>query len=109
MIVLLDRKITPEEFEKAREEYSDYIKTVIDVEREVMTVGGEFHIDGEQVLIKHGSKQSNLYGGGYRISTGEIEYMALSNYKPALGKITYEISDETVRNKMRELTEKYLL
>ncbi len=109
MIVILNHKITPEEFKQAQECYKDYIKTVIDVEKNILAVGGEYHIDCEEVLIKNGSKYENLYGGGYRITTKEVEYMALSNYKPALGKITYEIMDKDIRNKLKDLTEKYLM
>ncbi len=108
MIITLDRKITPEEFEKAREVYNDYIKTVIDVERNILVVGGEYHIDCEEVLLKTGSKLENLYGGGYKVSTKEVEYMAMSNYKPALGKTTYEIMDKEIRDKLYKLTKKYL-
>ena len=108
MIITLDRKITTEEFEKAREVYNDYIKTVIDVERNILAVGGEYHIDCEDVLLKMGSKLDNLYGGGYRVSTKEIEYMAMSNYKPALEKTTYEIMDKEIRDKLHKLTKEYL-
>lgn len=108
MIIILDKKATQEEFELAREVYKDYIKTVLDTEKEIMAIGGEYHIDCEEVLIKSGSKQENLYGGGYRVSTKEIEYMAMSNYKPALGRVTYEISDHTLREKLEKFTKKYL-
>jgi hypothetical protein len=108
MILILDRKITPKEFEQIREVYSDYIKTVMDVEKEMLAVGGEYHIDCEDVLIKSGSKQENLYGGGYRVGTKEVEYMALSNFKPALNKTTYEIMDANIRKKLEELTRRYL-
>lgn len=108
MIIVLDRKITPQEFEQAREVYEDYIKTVIDVEKDIIAVGGEYHIDCEEVLIKLGSKLKNLYGGGYRISTKDVEYMAMSNYKPAFNKTTYEIMDEDIRKKLHKLTKEYL-
>src|SRR3989338_6010636 len=100
MIIILNRKITPEEFTKAREVYSDYIKTVIDMQKNILAVGGEYHIDCEQVLIANGSKQEDLFGGGYRISTKEVEFMAMSNFKPALGKVTYEITDPVIREKL---------
>lgn len=93
---------------KAREAYDDYIKTVIDIEKNILAIGGEYHIDCEEVLIKYGSKQENLFGGGYRISTKEVEFMAMSNFKPALGKVTYEISDPSVREKLEQLTRIYL-
>lgn len=109
MILILNRKITPQEFQLAREVYDDYIKTIIDVEKNILAVGGEYHIDCEEVLIRSGSKSKDLFGGGYRIGTKEIEYMAMSNYKPALGKTTYEIMDENVRKKLKELTENFLM
>lgn len=108
MIIILDRKITPEEFEQAQEAYEDYIKTVIDIEKSVLAIGGEYHIDCEEVLIKMGSKLENLYGGGYRVSTKEVEYMAMSNYKPALNKTTYEIMDKDIRDELYKLTKEYL-
>lgn len=108
MLLILDKKITPEEFEQAREVYNDYIKTVIDIEKNILAVGGEYHIDCEEVLIKAGSKIENLYGGGYRISTKEVEYMAMSNYKPELEKTTYEIMDKNIREKLYKLTKDYL-
>ena len=108
MIIVLNRKITAEEFEQAREVYNDYIKTVIDVEKDIIAIGGEFHIDCEEILIEQGSKLENLYGGGYRVSTKEIEYMAMSNYKPSLNKTTYEVTDPRIREKIYNLTKEYL-
>lgn len=108
MILVLTQKATSEELEQAREIYPDYIKTVIDVENNILAVGGEFHIDCEEALLAQGSKQENLYGGGYRISNGEVEYFAMSNYKPHQNRFTYEITDQEIRNKLKDLSEKWL-
>jgi hypothetical protein len=108
VIIVLNKKITPKQLKQAREIYSDYIKTAIDIEKNILAVGGEFHIDCENVLINQGSKLQNLYGGGYRISTSEVEYMAMSNFKPNLGKTTYEIMDDKIRKQLYNLTKKYL-
>jgi hypothetical protein len=108
MIIILNEKITPEELEKAKEAYPDYIKTVVDIEKKILAVGGEYHIDCEEVLLQNGSLQENLYGGGWRISSKQIEYTALSNYKPALGRLTYEISDPKIRKLLEKLTRQFL-
>lgn len=107
-VIILEKKATKEEFEKAKKFYGDYIKTVLDIDREVLAVGGEFHVDCEEVLIRSGSKQTNLFGGGYRVSTKEVEFMAMSNYKPAFGMNTYEIMDPDVRKKMEKITKEFL-
>lgn len=108
MIIILDRKITQDELQKALEDYEDYVKVVVDIEKNIIVVGGEYNIDGEEILIKSGSLRENLYGGGYRPSTKEVEYMAMSNYKPALGKATYEIIDADVREKLKNLVQRFL-
>ena len=59
MIYVLDRKITKEELEKAKKCYQDYIKTVADIKRNLLAVGGEFHIDCEEELLKTGSRQED--------------------------------------------------
>lgn len=108
MVIILDRKIIKEEFEKACEVYKDYIKTVGDIKRNILAVGGEYHIDCEAVLIKSGSDPKDLFGGGYRVSTKQVEYMAMSNYKPAYGYTSYEIMDKEVREKLEKLTLDFL-
>ena len=50
MITILNKKITQDEFQKALEDYEDYIKVVVDIEKDVLAVGGEYHIDGEEFL-----------------------------------------------------------
>jgi len=60
------------------------------------------------IILKRKITPENLFGGGYRASDREIEYMAMSNYKPALGQTTYEIMDKKIRNKLCKLTKKYL-
>lgn len=89
-----------------QEEYEGYIKVVVDLKREILAAGGEYHVDCEQVLIRDGSKQSDLWGGGYTVTTGEVDYMALSNYRPVEGRVTYEIADEEVRCLFKEIVGK---
>ena len=57
MIFVLNRKITPQEFNQASELYDDYIKTVIDTEKNILAIGGEYHIDCEEVLLKTGIRK----------------------------------------------------
>jgi Protein of unknown function (DUF5674) len=41
------------------------IKVVVDINREVMTGGGEMHYEGEQLLLDDGSRQSELWGANW--------------------------------------------
>lgn len=40
----------------AKDFYIDMIKGVVDIEREILAMGGEYHADANMVLIENGSK-----------------------------------------------------
>ncbi len=63
-MVLIKDKVTSEDIVKASEEYGDFVKVDIDIRTSLMTIGGEWHADGEKVLLKNGSKQEDVWGGG---------------------------------------------
>jgi len=65
MIVYLEKKATKKDILMAAEEFEDYIKIVVDIERKVMAMGGKLHADSENILIKNGSRQRNIWGGGF--------------------------------------------
>ena len=37
--------------------FSDYVKFVVDVERRILAVGGELHVDAEAEMLERGSSQ----------------------------------------------------
>lgn len=63
-VLLLKEKPTEEQFSQISEEFEEYIKVVVDVEREIIAAGGKLHVDCEKLLLENGSKQENLWGGG---------------------------------------------
>lgn len=103
MILILDLKANPEQIAEITKFYENYTKIVVDIKKEVLAAGGEYHIDCEKILLDGGSKQDDLWGGGYRFNTNEIDFMALTNYKPNQNHFTYEISFPEIRNKMGKI------
>lgn len=81
-VVLVKEKVTKEDIKKASEEYGDFIKVDIDIKTGLMTIGGEWHADGEKVLIKNGSRQEDIWGGGIDFITKAISYTSLINIRP---------------------------
>jgi len=104
MIHLLTQKPTIQQLKELQEEFDSYIKIVVDIEKRILCAGGKFHIDCEEILIKNGSQRKDVFGGGYDLKTKEVDFFAMSNYKPADGHITYEISDPVVRKKLTQIT-----
>lgn len=64
-----------------------------------MTVGGEWHADGEKVLLENGADKDNIWGGGIDLGTKNIETIALINLRPNLGNNSQEILDKYTREK----------
>lgn len=58
--------------------------------------------------LQQGVQSLSLLRDQEILSTKEVEFMAMSNYKPALGRVTYEIMDIEVRKKLEQLTREFL-
>ena len=111
-IKIIDKKITePELREIAKDFYGEMVKGVVDVEREIMVMGGEYHMDANVELINNGSKQQNVWGfNWYFDKTGDerIEYVSLINIRPAQGSRMMEVQDVSLRDKMKTIILRYL-
>lgn len=87
--------------------FEDMVKYVVDVEREMVAVGGQLHADAEALLLEEGSRQEALWGANYFPGLGAdacIEFTSLINVRPAQGNRSMEIQDEQVRAHVRDLT-----
>jgi len=107
-IVIVRERIDPAELARLVLLYfEDMVKYVVDVERDVVGLGGEMHADAEQLLLEDGSRQVDLWGANYypgRGRDGCIEYTALINIRPAQGNRSMEIQDPAIRQRVREIT-----
>jgi hypothetical protein len=104
MVILVEYKATLEQIKLAAEDYfGEYIKIVVDIETGAMAMGGEWHADGEKILLANGSHQANLWGGGLRLSNKQIDFNSLINTRPNLNN-----SQEILDQKVREVFEKFV-
>jgi hypothetical protein len=102
MIIILTTLATPGQVQKMREEFGDYIKVVVDVEKEILAGGGRLHADCEQKLLEQGSRQSDLWGGGIDSANQVVEFNSLTNIKPERNP-SQEILDAGIRQKFEEI------
>ena len=88
----------------AHEQYGDIIKAVVDIEQEIMGVGGELHVDIQSILIeKENSKGVSTWGINlYLDKTGDdfVEFDSMINLKPNLGNKTRGIENEEIKEKI---------
>ena len=112
LVKIIDKKITESELrEIAKDFYIDMIKDVADVERGILAMGGEYHMDANAILIENGSRQQNVWGfNWYFDRTGDerIEYVSLINIRPAQGNRSMEVQNASLRDAMKIIILKYL-
>ncbi len=107
---LIKNKINEKEIEEfLGHPFSDMIKFVVDLKREIISLGGELHSDGEDLLLKDGSAQKDLWGGNfYPKKEKRIEYSSLINIRPSAGNNSLEVQDTSVQEKMKDIIFKLL-
>ena len=105
MIFTKSEPFTLEEIEQLKKQFEVYIKTVIDLGKRVCSAGMDRHFEGEQILLKQGSKQSDIWGGGVDLETKEIDYNSFINIRPRDNNTKNEIQNEEIKEKYRNLTE----
>ncbi|MBI4101257.1 hypothetical protein HY441_02180 [Candidatus Microgenomates bacterium] len=94
----------------AEQQFGNLIKAAVDVKRGVMALGGELHADEEQLLLKQGSKQTDLWGINLYPakfgSPGFIEFDSMINIRPSQGNRSRGVEDPKLRQKIREIVHK---
>ena len=106
-VVFLDRRIDPARLRRLVERFEEMVKYVVDVERRLIAIGGEMHVDAEQLLLEAGSRQADLWGANYypgRGTEGCIEYTSFINIRPSAGNRAMELLDAGLRARVREIT-----
>ena len=97
--------------ELMRVHYRTFIKGVADIERGVIALGGDWHMDANTVLFSDGSEQKNLWGFNiYLGKSGDeaIEYESIINIRPAQNNRGRVIEDERVRSQVRSLVAQFV-
>ena len=98
--------------EIAKEGFGNVIKAVVDVEQEIMAVGGELHADEEVLLMENeSSNRENTWGINFYLDKlGEefIEFDSMINLKPAFGNRSRGVGDAKVREKIKEIVGKLI-
>jgi hypothetical protein len=107
MLLIIRNKIDSAIRENIAEDLKGYIKVVVDVKRKILSAGGEKHVDGEQTLLKDGSKQEDLWGAGLDLETKEMDFDSMINLRPAQNR-SREILDPIVCQQVESITRSLL-
>ncbi len=112
-LVFVDQAISRAKLKKLAERwFGDLVKAVVDIERGVMVVGGELHVDEEMLLLEQGSKQENLWGINLYLeasSDGFVEFDSMVNIRPRQGNRSRGVEDATQREKILAVVQKLVV
>ena len=91
----------------AKRMYGDLVKAVIDIEKDLLVIDAEMHVDEEEFLLKNGSLQTDLWGINLypaKFGTdGFIEFDSMINIRPSQHNRSRTVENQDIQNKIREL------
>jgi hypothetical protein len=112
MKIVKDKIEIAELKEMTKRMYENLVKAVVDIEKEIMAVDAEMHVDEEQLLMeKENSEPKNLWGINiYPNENGDkfVEFDSMINLKPGLGNRTRGIDNPEIREKIIKIVDKLI-
>lgn len=108
-IKVIASPIAKAEIEKiAKNQFGDFVKAVVDIERGIMAIGAELHADEEALLMAQGSAQKNIWGINLYPAKPEsewIEFNSMINVRPSQGNRSRGVEDRAVREKIKAIVD----
>ena len=89
--------------------FGNLVKSVVDIDRELIAVDAELHSDLEALLLENGSKLKSLWGINlYPEIQGDdfVEFDSMINMRPSQGNRSRGIENEDRRKKIFEIIAK---
>ena len=101
------------ELKKMSDDFSGvFVKSVVDIEKEIMAVDAELHADLMEFLMeKEKSEPKNIWGINlYPEKLGEdlVEFDSMVNIKPGLGNRTRGVDDSAMRERIVNIVKKLI-
>ncbi len=93
----------------AQQRFDNFVKAVVDVEKEIMAIDGELHADEEALLLEKGSRQESLWGINLYPELKDadfIEFDSMINLRPSVKNMTRGIDDPKIRKKIIKIVNK---
>jgi hypothetical protein len=112
-IDIVTASVTLDELRRmAAEQFGDLIKAVVDIQRQVMAIGGELHADEEALLLENGSRQADLWGVNLypdRLIADLVEFDSMINIRPSQGNRSRGVDDPTVQRRIEEVVRRLVV
>lgn len=109
-ILIVEESISIDRLRKiATDQFGDFVKFVVDIQKEIMAVGADLHADEEAILLEKGSNQRDLWGINFYSEMpahDRIEFHSMINLRPSQGNRSRGIDDPAIREKVARVVDK---
>jgi hypothetical protein len=102
-IHIIRQRATEKERREMLEELETYIKLAVDVGRNILAGGGEYHADCEEILLEDGSQQEDIWGADWYPESRTVGFGALINIRPQQGNRGMEIENPRLRERIETI------
>jgi hypothetical protein len=95
----------------AQATFGNIVKSVVDVDRQIIALDAELHSDLEALLLEKGSEQKSLWGINLYpdiADEGFIEFDSVINMRPSQGNRSRGVDDEQIRKKIADVVVKWV-
>ena len=108
---LIQDKVSIDELNKLSQKmFGKLVKAVVDIEKEIMAIDAELHVDLESLLLDHESEQDFLWGINLhptKVSTQDfVEFDSMINIRPIAGNSSRYVEDPKIRQKIIQIVDK---
>ncbi len=90
--------------EMAEKMYGGLVKGVVDINKKVLVLDAEMHVDEEQLLLENDSKQEDLWGINLypeKFGTDEfVEFDSMINIRPRQNNHSRGVEDENLQEEI---------
>jgi len=87
--------------------YGNIVKAVVDIDKKLLVIDAEMHVDEEQYLLENGSLQNDLWGINlHPIDYGTdsfIEFDSMINIRPRQKNMSRGVEDATVQGQIKDI------
>ena len=88
-----------------------YVKAVVDVEKEIIAYDAGMHVDLEACLLENGSNQQSLWGINFLkgVEGGNwVEFDSMINIRPAQNNRSRGVEDKNIQSKILKIVNRLI-
>ena len=106
-MLVIKRRLSKEKFKEIAGN-ENMLKLAVDIERKIVSMGCEFHIDCAELLIQDGSDLANVWGANVYPKDNSLDFTAYINIRPEQHNRSMEIQNQEIRKKVEAVIKELL-